>query len=270
MPTGVPLSSQQQDIVRAVIMEGKTDKEAMLVSGVSRSAISRIRAKLRSSGASIPAPSMPSTPAAAVAAPKTNGNGHHRPTLLKKAKAFRQGKAHTTHASLRGNTNNPERQARVQKYMAKGWSTLKIAKKLGITEGTAGYWITKVNKLSGARATSATNASGSVVGTKKGLGSKVAFYMSKGWKTPQIAQRLGLAPQTVYYHVNKLQKQATAATPATEETSGNSNAFSKDIRIGIAFAETERFVNAIGERLALPPTILRRRLSELLGHSPVR
>ena len=80
----------------------------------------------------------------------------------------------------------------------------------------------------------------------------------------QIGEKLGIPGHAVAYHLSK--KQNTSS-PEGASSNGHLN---KNIAVGIAYAETERFIGVLAQRLGVPTDLLRSRLSELLGRSPIR
>lgn len=84
----------------------------------------------------------------------------------------------------------------------------------------------------------------------------------QGYARREIADKLHVPGSIVSYYTG-LQTSPT--------TGGTSNGIlNKNFVVGIAYAETERFVAHLSQRLALPTNFLRQRLSELLGRSPLR
>lgn len=219
MPTGQRLSVANLTNIRGEIEAGKSNKEAMVTTGFSETAIQRVRTAIANNEFE------------RMVSARANGNaarnGHkrpalaaatRRPTLEQRAKSakvvVRVKKAHATDATTRDDrVGNPKREARVLKYHAKGWTMRQIGAKLGVHAGTVGYYI----------------------------------YKQRG------------------------PRKSGSETKGKEQSNGNgSNAFGRELKIGIAYSEIERFVAVLGERLGVSPEVLRRRLSELLGHSPIR
>jgi hypothetical protein len=95
-----------------------------------------------------------------------------------------------------------------------------------------------------------------------------------GYKVREIVEKLGIKDGMVNYYVyGKYGKANKIQETRKEQQNGHSSkgsAINKNICIGIAYAEVERFIGVLSERLAIPATVLRSRLSELLEHSPVR
>lgn len=105
---------------------------------------------------------------------------------------------------------------------------------------------------------------------------KVMELRGQGYGVKEIAVKLGWNPSRVNYYVYQAGKHKQHQDK--EMTNGNSNgsgssvsAFgNKQFVLGIAYSETERFLSVLSERLKIPTNLLRQRLSELLGHSPMR
>lgn len=113
---------------------------------------------------------------------------------------------------------------------------------------------------------------------KPELRAKILDLRKTGMRPAEIARTLNLYPSAVYYHTHRA-KLGGHHKPATPEVTGaqtngaisnGHGTFDKKILIGIAFAETERFLAVLSERLGIPAAVLRPRLSELLGRSPLR
>src|SRR5262245_47104372 len=86
----------------------------------------------------------------------------------------------------------------------------------------------------------------------------------EGLTVRAIAEKLGVSKGNVHYYLYSGKQNYTNG-----ETIQNGH-HSKDLIIGICYAETERFVGVLSERFSVPAKVLRQRLSELLGHSPLR
>ena len=108
---------------------------------------------------------------------------------------------------------------------------------------------------------------------------KIFKLKQDGLTLRAIAAKLDLAKGTVssaYYRYLKSNGRSKGHSKGEELNGNNANdsngstSANKNILIGIAFAETTRFIDNLSERIAVPPETLRRRLSELLGHSPLR
>jgi len=86
----------------------------------------------------------------------------------------------------------------------------------------------------------------------------------------EIAAKLGITVSAVS---NRLYYKPAAQQKAKEQAKANGNGngdYSKELVIGICYAETERFLGVLGERFGVSAKVLRSRLSELLGHPPLR
>lgn len=92
---------------------------------------------------------------------------------------------------------------------------------------------------------------------------------------PEIAERLGMPSTAVHYYIYAPQQKAHSNGGHVGNGNGNgtavgNGAFNKNVALGFAYAETERFIGNLAPRLGFTPEHLRSRLSELLGHSPFR
>lgn len=76
----------------------------------------------------------------------------------------------------------------------------------------------------------------------------------------------------IYYHTrnNKGAENHTHESNSDSNGDANRNAPTKAELIGFAWAQVERGVADLAQRTSLPPDILRRRISELLGYSTLR
>lgn len=102
-------------------------------------------------------------------------------------------------------------------------------------------------------------------------GLKATQMKAEGMNTKQIAAKLRLSVPQVYYWLKQWDNfQHRATNPLEGETNGVSRVINKDILIGFSWAETERFLANISERIGIPTQILRRRIPELLAATPMR
>ena len=86
----------------------------------------------------------------------------------------------------------------------------------------------------------------------------------------EIAKKLNIPQSSVYYYRHRAKHQATQSTNEEGALTNGSITINKNIVIGIAYAEVERFISNISQRLGISADVLRPRLSELLGRSPLR
>lgn len=152
----------------------------------------------------------------------------------------------------------------ILKLKAKGWTVAEISKKLGTSTGSLSYWYygkggnaKKLHKAHKAK--------------QHDYSAQIQNLRATGLSVRAVAEELHLTPGKTWGIIKKM-KQIEHQEPTKEQSNGNSSAggINKNILIGIAFAETERFIAVLSERLGVPADILRPRLSELLGHSPLR
>lgn len=98
---------------------------------------------------------------------------------------------------------------------------------------------------------------------------QILALKATGMKPTEIAEKLDMPKKSLAYylydHRHKIKLEEKGAF-----TNGNKSALNINVAVGVAYAETERFISNLAERLGVPTTILRPRLSELLGHSPFR
>ena len=95
------------------------------------------------------------------------------------------------------------------------------------------------------------------------LTAQIAVLAKQGLNQREISEKLGLYKGAPSYYLRKHSAQDSHTGEAKNGTGINRN-----IGVGIAYAETERFIGVLAERLGIAPDILRSKLSELLGHSP--
>lgn len=106
---------------------------------------------------------------------------------------------------------------------------------------------------------------------------KIIRYRAQGLSGREISAKAGVSQPQVYYWLAKVNggsakvngSQGSNSNLKKGNTNGVKNPFNKNILLGIAYAETERFIANIAPRIKIPAQILRRRLPELLGHSPL-
>ncbi len=97
---------------------------------------------------------------------------------------------------------------------------------------------------------------------------KIAQYRAQGMKGREIAAKVHLSPAQIWYWLKKMNSSQDSKSSKGDVNGIKSN-FNKNILLGIAYAETERFIANLAQRIKVPPQVLRRRLPELLGHSPL-
>lgn len=89
---------------------------------------------------------------------------------------------------------------------------------------------------------------------------------AQGLTVNKIADQLNMKPSAVNHYIYTKQS-AVKPNGGGHVTNGSLN---KNVAVGIVYAEVERFISAISQRLGVAPAVLRPKLSELLGRSPFR
>lgn len=148
----------------------------------------------------------------------------------------------------------------VKKLIARGWNATQIATKLNVTRDAVYYWQKKV----------ADNDEPSPRNKQEELAARIRELRKEGLTIRAIAKKLHRPEGTISYRLYAAANGRSHHKLQQEESSNGHNPINNNIRIGIAYAETERFIGVLGQRLSLAPELLRSRLSELLGHSPMR
>jgi hypothetical protein len=97
-----------------------------------------------------------------------------------------------------------------------------------------------------------------------GLVPQIHALREQKYSVKEISQKLNIPTGAVNYH---LYKRPNTSSSEGALPNGHIN---KHVATGIAYAETERFVAVLAQRLGVPADFLRSRLSELLGRSPIR
>jgi hypothetical protein len=96
----------------------------------------------------------------------------------------------------------------------------------------------------------------------------------QGFSRSEIAVRLNIPHYMANYYAMKYKKQHESQIQQVNSPNQKGalveNGINKNILLGVAWAETERFTALLAERLTLDPSLLRSRLPELLGRSPFR
>lgn len=87
---------------------------------------------------------------------------------------------------------------------------------------------------------------------------------AQGVKVREIADRLNMKMSAVNHYLYSKHVKLNGGGPVTN------GSLNKNVAVGIVYAEVERFLAALSQRLGVPTTVLRPRLSELLGRSPFR
>jgi DNA-binding NarL/FixJ family response regulator len=155
------------------------------------------------------------------------------------------------------------------KLKAKGLSAAEVAKKFGTTTGNVAYWYYKDRNYK------KTNGQPSVHKSDKRR-AKILKLKEQGLTLVEIGRKVGVTSSTVGYYINsrkdspKNQTVLEAKNGDSSATTNGNSTINKNIFIGIAYAEIERFIGLLSERLSISADILRPRLSELLGHPPLR
>lgn len=156
-----------------------------------------------------------------------------------------------------------ERQALVAKLRHDGFPMKRIAEACGVDQATVYAYFTGTKQ--------AKNQHAKV--TKKFADRRVqiAQLRSTGLKLREIGEMLKLTPAAVgYYTRTNVQNGTEISQNGAHQNGHNGNSINRNILFGIALSETERFIGLLSEKLSIPAEILRSRLSELLGHSPLR
>jgi len=156
---------------------------------------------------------------------------------------------------------------RIASLHAKGKGQAAIAKTLGLPKTTVEYYVNARPKRQAARLAQYRTADRRISQSAP----QIKTLRGQGLGVGEIAEILKLPRTTVNYHFYKKTKEALSV--GKEQWNGTSSPLNKHVCVGIAYAETERFIGVLAEKLALPATFLRSRLSELLGllgHSPLR
>ena len=92
----------------------------------------------------------------------------------------------------------------------------------------------------------------------------------EGLTLREIGEKLQIHKSTII-RILYPSKKGDAVVAKSQNANGNGhNHINHNIPLGIAYAETERFIAHLSARLNYPPEKLRPRLSELLGHSVLR
>jgi len=148
-------------------------------------------------------------------------------------------------------------------------------------EPTRSKWIKK-GKAKAKQATAANRkqVQGRYLNLKRRA--KVAALREQGMSVKEIAKKIGVGYSTAGYYITQLNKangkisQAHSNGKESHEQiaashNGNGNGtVNRNVLIGIAYAETDRFIGVLAERLSVPGPILRRELSGLLGRETIR
>lgn len=162
----------------------------------------------------------------------------------------------------------PKTIANIRHLRKQGVTIREISERLDVSANRVWYYTTgkgageNVSKLSTPR--------------KDNLNQKIFALREKGLTLTAIAEKLEIPLGTVHSRMyahgaskhSELSKEQSNGAGSTDN--GNALSVNKYILFGIAYAETERFIGVLSERLGVPAKVLRPRLSELLGHSPVR
>lgn len=98
------------------------------------------------------------------------------------------------------------------------------------------------------------------------LAEEIKQLHAAGMKPRDISAKLGIPKPALAHYIYG----AYSYKKRHEEATVVDGKLNRNIAVGIVYAETERFLSALAERLGVPTTILRPKLSELLGRSPFR
>jgi transposase-like protein len=167
-----------------------------------------------------------------------------------------------------------ELRKQVKNHVIRGLSVSDTAKKLGISMTAVRNAMQKVGL--------ATPRFAKKAGTKKiNLGAQATEMRATGMPIREIAEKLNRPLGTIHsalhaYKVKLGQAKAKGAITVNGHHSANGNASlngngpTKGELIGLAWAQIERGVTDISERIGITPSVLRKRISELLAYQEVR
>lgn len=182
--------------------------------------------------------------------------------FLEKSERFHARPNHKPAKQNKPNGNpSPSVIANMRHLKAQGLSGREIGEKLGLGLHVVYYWLAK------------EGAPQKPEGKQAKLTAKIQTLREEGLTIREVAGKLGIPTGTVSYHLYG-QKNGREHHQTKELGNGAANGaasgFNKHVCVGIAFAETERFIGVLSQRLGVPTAFLRPRLSELLGRSPLR
>jgi DNA-binding CsgD family transcriptional regulator len=158
-----------------------------------------------------------------------------------------------------------ETREKVRELLSKHLAYDEIAKQLGITNGSVYYHMQNLkNGKNGNKPDK--HQLDKVMGN-------VLRLKESGLNVPQIAAKLKISKSIVNYNLyqrSKRFKEENNEQHPTYSSNSSATGVHRDVLIGIAFSEVNRFIGLLGERLGVPATILGSRLAKLLGHPPLR
>jgi transposase-like protein len=175
----------------------------------------------------------------------------------------------TTPGSKWASLSTEQRRRICAKLRSKGLSVSEVAHKLGTQTNNLSYYFYQEPAAKAKREAKAGTASTYKI-------NKIHALKAEGLTGKQIAEKLKLPYTVVHYQLYKPQPHGKEQTNGAATSNRNGNgavstpSANENILIGFAFAETERFIGLLGERLRISTEVLRPRLSKLLGHSPLR
>lgn len=193
-------------------------------------------------------------------------------TVTKHYYANRTKKMKKEHESVHYLT--PEETNKVINLTREGLSARQVAEKTGLSV----YNIYQARKRGNVDSTAAHNRYRGAGTVKRAAilkrDKKILELQAKGWSAREIAQKLGTHKSTVYYSLNhgpyshkgEMNGNNSSSSPGPDT---HSEASTSEL-IGIAFAETNRVITNLSERIKIPADKLRRRLSELLAGPALR
>lgn len=176
---------------------------------------------------------------------------------------------------LRTNGVDPNLEKQIANYSIRGLAPKEIAKRLGVTIEKV-YYIRYRGKRHKGVETAIVKGK---IAKANSLGQKVFELKQTGISYREIASMLKRPLGTVHSAAHWYRKNQEGGTLVTNghksasSTNANgdiSNHPTKGELIGYAWAEVERGIATLSQRIALDPLVLRRRLSELLGFETVR
>lgn len=236
------LTIEQLEGIREGIEKGTPQRAITKEVGVSLSAVNRVNNKLL----------------------KTGKFDDHIAALKAHAKSPTNGNGKGGKRKHRGPTADAKLVANIRHLKAQGLSGREIAERLNIGQSMVFYWANPKRKQK--------DEPRKFHDTTK-MATRAVAMQQKGWTREEIAEKLGVVKSTVGYYLDKKAKELQIIKePSTNGTgpSAAAAAINKNVCVGIAYAEVERFIGVLSQRLGLTPEVLRSRLSELLGHSPLR
>jgi transposase len=178
----------------------------------------------------------------------------HRPEIAERAATF-QKSAHPL----------PEFLPRLLAYRAQGIKADDIGKKLGITQAQVYYWSAKARD---SQASSGKSSRGAPSKMTPELIIKARLYREQGYTWREVGEKIGLHKATLYAHKDEILNAGSNLQKG--EIHGLAAASNRNVFIGYAYAKVEEYIAVLAERAHFPHQVLRARLSELLGHSPLR